>query len=125
MLLLDTSSLIDVFINRKGSEKIREYVRNKEYTVSSITVYELYKAKYLDQRLEHFLRNIDIVDFSFLPAEHASKIFITLKNNGISINEMDILIAGVATSHQLELITKDKDFEKIKKIIPTFQVTVF
>lgn len=123
--LLDTSALIDIFVNRKDSEKIREYVRGRDFFISSISVYEIRKAKQLDARIDLFIRSSGVVELDEVSAEHAAIIFKRLKERGMDINEADILIAGIVRSRGFELITKDNDFRNIAAVDNQFKVTLF
>ena len=123
--LLDTSALIDVFVNRKSADEIRAFVRGKRFLLSSITIYELNKTKNLDQRITNFLKNCDIIDFDIDSAQLSAKIFKKLQENGHVINEMDILMAGIAINNDLMLVTKDQDFEQVAIFFHEFKVKTF
>ena len=123
--LIDTSALIDVFVNRKGAQQIRDFVRGKEFFISTITVYEPNKAKKLDQRIIYFLKNCNMFDLDMAAAEIASIVFKKLQEGGKAINEMDVLIVGIAIHNDLLLITKDKNFENVPEILHDFKVKIF
>ena len=123
--LIDTSALIDVFISRSSSEKIRELVRGKEFFVSSITVYEFNKAKNPDSRILEFLKNCPVLGFNVDEAKIASMISKELRKNGKAINEMDILISAIAITNRLTVVTKDKDFEEVENVLKEFKVKIF
>lgn len=123
--LIDTSALIDVFVNRKNAMAIREFVRDREFFISPITVYELGKAKKTDERIAEFLKNCEMVYFDYRSANIAASIFKKLLESGEAVNELDIFISGVAINNDLMLITKDRDFEKIKLASADFRVKIF
>lgn len=124
-ILLDTSALIDVFVNRTASVAIRDYVRDKEFFISAITVYEINKAKKVDQRILDFIRNCNILLFSPNSAEISSAVFKKLQEKGKMINEFDILIVGAALENNLMLISKDGDFERIAEVDREFKFRIF
>ncbi len=45
-----------------------------------------------------------------------------LRSNGTPIGAIDILIASVCHNRMATLVTKDKDFEFVKKVMPNFLV---
>ncbi len=123
--LIDTSVLIDVFMNQNKATKLRDYLREKEFFVSIITLYEIYKARKLDPRIEEFMRNCSIILIDFDSAKKAAEIFKQLQENGAMVNEMDIIIAATALSRNFTLLTEDTDFEKIEEIVPQFRAKIF
>lgn len=116
MYLVDTSALIDIFVNRKGSEKIRLFLQDKEYSLSIISLYELQKVDQLDPKIMRFLNQSKILAITPESATISSEIFRNLRKKGEEINDADVLISGIALFHGLEIVTKDRDFEKISKV---------
>ena len=125
MYLLDTSALIDVFMDSPSGKKIRDFIRGKDYYLSSITIYEIGKAKSKKDSMIYFIKNSAVLTLTIEAAEKASKMYKELLEKGQLINEMDLLIAGIATSKNLTVITSDRDFEKLAKYIQEFDVKTF
>ncbi len=60
------------------------------------------------------LENIDILPFSFNSAKIAAEVESRLREKGLEINLIDILIASIAIEHGLRLVTRDKHFSRIE-----------
>ena len=123
--LLDTSTLIDLFVNRKDAPRIRDYLQSKFFSVSTVTFYEINKTKSPDPRLDVFFKNCNLVSLDPGSAKRSSEIYKKLRERGEMINELDILIAGISIQNNLELVTKDNDFKKIAVIEPDFKLKLF
>ncbi len=123
--LLDTSTLIDLFVNRKDAPRIRDYLQSKFFSVSTVTFYEINKTKSPDPRLDVFFKNCNLVSLDPESAKRSSEIYKKLRERGEMINELDILIAGISIQNNLELVTKDNDFKKIAVIEPDFKLKLF
>jgi len=124
ILVLDTNILIDL---QKGNEKTKNTIRKivKEYPYpAKITVFS--KFEFITGLLGNPVKNESkvkefISGFSVLQTtEKSPLIFAELKNEydkkGLQIPLIDLLIAGLVIENNLVLVTKDKDFEKIKEL---------
>ncbi|AMQ18863.1 type II toxin-antitoxin system VapC family toxin [Thermococcus peptonophilus] len=100
----DTNVLIDAARNRDSLEE--------GYT-TVLNLVEYPKAALLDLNLL-----IPTVKEYALAVELSEK----LVKEGTPVPAVDIVIAAVSISRGLTLITKDKHFEKIKKVAPELQV---
>ncbi len=60
------------------------------------------------------LENIDILPFSFKSAKVAVGVESRLREKGLDVNLVDVLIASVAIEHGLKLVTRDKHFSSIE-----------
>ena len=47
----------------------------------------------------------------------ASRIYKTLKDKGKLVGDMDVIIAAQAINRGLTLVTKDRDFLKVKEVV--------
>jgi len=114
--LLDTDILSyflkgDKLIEEKAEAYLKLYGK---LIISTITYYEIlggleYKeAKKQIQRFELFSQKCDILNLSFISLKHSAKVFGDLKRNGITIGTADILIAGIALEHHLQLVTNNE-----------------
>lgn len=119
MIVLDTSSLIDLF---RGGDEIRKVI-GSDMASTALNYHEIFvgikhhKAKAEERFFRRFFSDIKILDFNLTAAERSSEIMGRLLNLGISVNAIDVLIAGVAVANGAEtLITRDRDFESIAKV---------
>jgi tRNA(fMet)-specific endonuclease VapC len=123
--LLDTNICIYLIKNRpqKVLERFRQYTP-KEIAISSITVFELeygiQKSRYPEQSrkaLSKFLLPLNIVMFDEDAASESANIRAELEKKGTPIGPFDLLIAGIARSMDMTLITNNiKEFNRVKKL---------
>ena len=123
--LLDTNICIYI-INHKPPSAV-EYIRKKkadEIGISTITIAELeygvYRSQKPDQNriaLLEFLVPFQIFDFDQLAASSYGQIRKALEMKGKPIGPMDLLIASIAISRSLILVTNnEKEFKQIKEL---------
>jgi len=120
MTLIDTSVIIDFIAgNEKIVSLIRELADTEEIKTTSITEYELlkHKSNLKRQLAEEFLSEITVYPFDGAAAKEAAMLFKELQDAGKMINENDLLIAGIALSHDEVLLTRDQKLAKIGKDI--------
>lgn len=123
--LLDTN--ICIYIIKKKPEKvIHQFSKVKvgEIAISSITIAELFygavKSSKPDENiiaLQEFLLPLKRIDFSSDDALTYGKIRTELERKGKLIGSMDLLIAAIAVSRNLILITNNaKEFSRVSDI---------
>lgn len=121
--MLDTDILSEFLRgNPKVIAKVDEYL--KEYgiiNISIITYYEilnglLYKdAKMQLSRFEEFVSLNKVIPLTMRMAKVAAEIQAELRKKGTVIGHTDTLIAGIAMSGELQLVTNNTDhFKRIK-----------
>jgi tRNA(fMet)-specific endonuclease VapC len=88
--------------------------------ISIITYYEILSGLNFKRAVNHlqmfekFVKENSIVPLSQQSCKISSDIYSDLRNKGILIDSMDLLIAGIAIENQMTLITNnDKHFERI------------
>jgi len=126
-MLFDTSFLVDLLrgSNPEAKQKASEFdsvLMNK--AVSSITVLELWRGALRSHRTETEMKRIDELLRSFLvypvdeeAAKKAAEIEARLIAAGQAVEFEDVLIAAVAVTKDLPLLTKNvKHFEKIHEL---------
>jgi len=109
MKLIDTSVLIDNL--RTG-----EY---EEGTISIITLIEVLRG--IDPRKRRKVKELLEKIYEILGIDNKvvlkyCEIYSRLKQDGLLISEVDMLIAAIALANNLSLVTKDKDFERLKEL---------
>lgn len=128
-ILLDTDTLSFFLRSEKQKEKkvvkkINDYLkRNKKFSISIITYYELLNGLYFGdtkertEEIELFLNNHTILSISKEIAQKAAHIYTKLRSEGNTIAHNDILIAATAIVENLVLITNNnKHFDRIDEL---------
>lgn len=123
--LLDTN--ICIYIIKKKPEsviKIFSKIKLGDVAISAITIAELYfglakssKPNENTIALQEFLQPLVTLDFNSDDAVVYGRIRAGLEANGQMIGAMDLLIAAIALSRELILVTNnDKEFSRIKDL---------
>ena len=126
MYCLDTNIAIDIF---RGDNTLKVKVaevsaRGDLAYITTITLCELYKGAYAiksKQKMENelrvikeFLQSNDLIALDESSCEEFGKVHFQLSIIGKPIPEPDLMIASIAKSHNLILVTRDKKhFENI------------
>ena len=124
--LLDTDMCIYLL---NGDERVKSRVAQagvEAISVSILTVAELYFGAYNSLQLEANLERIHeflsspgpiILSIDDAAAEYFGKFKAALRSEGKPIGDVDLLIAGVAASHGLKVVTNNTEhFERIADI---------
>ena len=120
--LLDTN--ICIYLIKKRPTEVLERFRQhspKDVAISTITLFELQygieKSQYQqrsEDELAKFLLPLDLIDLDRSAAIEAANIRAQLERNGMPIGPYDLLIAGLARSMDLTLVTNNtREFERI------------
>lgn len=120
--LLDTD--ICIYIIKNHSPEILERFREhspQDVAISTITLFELHygveKSQYRQRSagaLDKFLMPLNIIDLDRPAAVEAAAIRAQLEKQGISIGPYDLLIAGLARSRDMTLVTNNtKEFAQV------------
>jgi predicted nucleic acid-binding protein len=113
MTLFDTSFLLDILEER----------RFEEGSISVITLIEILKGIRKEKRamVKKLLEeSFDVIGLDNEVIETYCELYNELKKRGMAMPDADLLIASAALSKKLKLKTKDKDFEKLKTMKPTY-----
>ncbi|MBI4686294.1 MAG: type II toxin-antitoxin system VapC family toxin [Nitrospirae bacterium] len=123
--LLDTDILSELFkghnlVKNKAAEYIAEHER---LTISHITKYEILKglkAKKAHKQIEAFNKfcmSNNVLPLSDNAIVKAADIYASLKEQGTIISDGDILVAAIAITNNLALITNNTNhFSRIKEL---------
>ena len=120
--LLDTS--ICIYLIKKRPRKVLERFREhspQDVAISTITLFELEygveKSQYRqrsEDALAKFLLPLNLIDLDRSAAIEAATIRAQLEKTGMPIGPYDLLIAGLALSLDMTLVTNNsKEFERI------------
>ena len=120
--LLDTNICIYLIKKRPLAtlERFRQY-SPKDVAISAITLFELQygieKSQYRERSenaLAKFLLPLNLIEFDRFTAVEAAMIRAQLEKKGMPIGPYDLLIAGLARSLDMTLVTNNiKEFERI------------
>jgi tRNA(fMet)-specific endonuclease VapC len=112
--LLDTDILSEIIkrANPRIIAKANTYLNQfDKYTISVITVMEIvegWQKRKQEKRLQQFLTIVtsqEILSFDLPEAVLAGKIYVDLETTGKRIGYPDFMIAAIAISHNLTLVT--------------------
>ena len=113
MVIFDSSIIIDVLRKKKTAKNLLEsYSEKEQIGTSVISKCEILRGtneKDIDL-VSGLLSQFVIYDFDYSVVKDAVKAHKKLADKGKMVNELDVLIAGVASANNETLITKDKDF---------------
>ena len=120
--LLDTNICI-YLIKRRLSEVLERFRQHspQDVAISTITLFELQygveKSQYRERSedaLAKFLRPLNLINLDRSSAIEAATIRAQLERKGMPIGPYDLLIAGLARSLDMTLVTNNiKEFERI------------
>ena len=123
MYCFDTNIVIDIFHGDLIlKEKISQAINfGKEIFITPITLCELYKGVYLFKNpekeladLEDFISNFEILEFDKNACVMFGKEYARLSKTGKMTQESDLMIASIARTNNLKVITRNKrHFENI------------
>jgi tRNA(fMet)-specific endonuclease VapC len=120
--LLDTDICIHALKKRNAALLDAFTAHDGRMAVSDVTLYELYYGaeRYDDPAariaiLESFAARLEILPFDTRAALHAGNIRATLEHQGQMIGAYDLMIAAIARSQGLVLVTGNvREFERVE-----------
>ena len=117
MVVLDSSIIIDALrLKNAALDLIDSYSGKETVAITIISKYEVLRGatgKDLDIALSLF-RRFRILDFDDLAVDEVVKAYKRLVDKGKMVNELDLLIAGIAAANNETLLTRDRDFLKFE-----------
>ena len=126
MFCLDTDiSVAFLRGNEDAAGKILSLRNSGEICTTFINVCELYKGIFLSEKrdsniqiVEEFLSKVSLLDSNSISAKIYGQNFSTLRDKGIIVPEMDLLIASICEANDCSLVTRNiKDFKNIAGLI--------
>lgn len=119
MILADTDVLIDYLTGVQPAEdQVRKYIQSDSLQTSAITCFELLSGARANQRgakARDFVEAVPVLPLDRESAGRAAAVRQELERAGLAIGMADSLIAGIALTHGLPLLTRNrKHFEKIE-----------
>lgn len=123
MKLLETSFLVDYLNEQPYTIEYLESNAQAEYTISTITLYEVYAGAIRSTASGETIETIrdaiawaDVATFDEPAAREAAHIRAALLDRGSPIPAPDILNAGVARARNSELIATDEHFTEVPQL---------
>ena len=123
MILADTNVIID-FWDNPNDEYARIFEDNEIATCGVITT-ELLRGSNSEKQfsqIEEALNDFTYFSFSEKDWISLSKLFITLKKNGLAVPFQDAMIAYLAIKHDCEVWTNDKHFKLMQVVLPSLRL---
>ena len=120
--LLDTDICIHALKNRSRALVDAFTANDGRMAISSVTLFELYYGaeRYADPAsriaiIESFAARLELLHFDSKAALHAGNIRATLERQGQMIGAYDLMIAAIARSQGLVLVTGNvREFERVE-----------
>ncbi len=123
--LFDTN--ICIYLIKKRPPEVLEQFKchsPKDVAISTITLFELEygvekseRRKHSEAALSKFLLPLNLIDLDSPSAMEAAKIRAQLERKGTPIGPYDLLIAGLARSRNLTLVSNNtKEFERVENL---------
>ena len=113
MVIFDTSLMVDASRKRKYAlDLIASYSGKEQIATTIITKYEMLRGapNQFTDLVSNLLERFVILEFGEDALAETVKVYKNLREKGKLINELDIMIAGIAVANNETLITKDQDF---------------
>ena len=123
MILVDTNVIID-FWDNPNDEYARIFEDNEIATCGVIKT-ELLRGSNSEKQfsqIEEALNDFTYFSFSEKDWISLSKLFITLKKNGLAGPFQDAMIAYLAIKHDCEVWTNDKHFKLMQVVLPSLRL---
>ncbi|PSN95257.1 PIN domain-containing protein [Candidatus Marsarchaeota G2 archaeon ECH_B_SAG-C16] len=113
MTILDSNVILRIM---RGEKEVKRFVENHTDTIGTtiFNVYELLRGRGV---ILDYFKGFEIYGFSESEARVAAEIYRKLKSSGKMKGEIDILIASIVKANGETIITIDKDFIEIGKIV--------
>ncbi len=119
--LLDTNIIIDHLRKKQEAKELlqRLLIEGATFYCCDIVVTEVIAGMRASEEKEtrDFFNDLEYMPTAYPAAYQAGKIKYSLSRKGVTISTTDALIAAVAKSHDLSLITNNrKDFQSIENL---------
>ena len=121
MLLLDSNILIYFFKNAGAVRSHLAQCKDGDIRLCTPVLWELLTGAFKSQdprsqiaRLDAVKNRFDVLPFDLPAAEQAAKVRAHLERQGTPIGPVDTMIAGIALSQELTLVTRNtREFERV------------
>ncbi|WP_298740156.1 PIN domain-containing protein [uncultured Treponema sp.] len=120
MILADTNVIIDFW--DKPNDEYAKIFEDNEIATCGVIKTELLRGSSSEKQfsqIEEALNDFTYLSFSEKDWISLSKLFITLKKNGLAVPFQDAMIAYLAIKHDCEVWTNDKHFNLMQVVLPS------
>ena len=113
MAVLDSSTIIHLLKGTQQGHILREKFENEILTTTSISINEVLIGIKDQQKILalEFLKELEILPFDERAAYKSVELEDYFRKKGKLIGKLDTMIAAICLTHNLSLITTDKDFD--------------
>ena len=120
MILLDTGALIDFLSNGRGADEVELLISREEAVISAISAYELLRgvrsAAHITER-DELISLLKMIPLDGIIAGRAAALYTTLRSNGITIDNEDIIAAATDLHLSLPVFTPNiRHFQSIPNL---------
>lgn len=118
MILVDTNIIIDFLDN--PTDEAKKIFEDNEIATCGVIKTELLRGSNSDEQfsqIEKALRDFKYLAFSENDWISLSKLFITLRKNGLAVPFQDAVIAYLAIKNNCEVWTNDKHFKLMQVVL--------
>lgn len=128
MIMIDSSVWVDLLRDDTGekSNRLRAVVDNRDVVLGRLTELELLQGARNETEwdlLSRYLAAQDYLEPTPGTWKGAARIFFELRRQGVTVrSSIDCCLAQLAIEHEVLLVHRDRDFEKIATIRPLQQV---
>lgn len=116
MILLDTSFLIELLIEKEKAVMKAQEIDAEPTVISSVTVYELFIGAYQLKKIsdiEEICETMEIIAPDKRIAKRAAFLQLSLRQEGNEIPAFDALIAATAMEINAVILSKDEHFKRV------------
>lgn len=117
MKLLDSSFCADFLRGHESAKEYRLANKTERLALSSVGYYELYHGAVKQGRdpvlIDDTLPWVEYVEYTRTHAVEGARIREELNTKGQRIQHPDMMLAGIARSLDIPLVTADRDFERV------------
>ena len=126
MKILDTDFLIAFLRGDESTKNLMEKLsREGNYATTVVNVFEVligaYRAKTersARDKIQNFVRSIDVVGLDSEVADQAAKIQAALMDKGELLEARDVLVAAIASKYNATIVTRNiKHFSRIVDLV--------
>jgi tRNA(fMet)-specific endonuclease VapC len=125
--LVDTTWIIEYLRgNQEVIQRLRS-LRDEGLSIAIVSLAELYEGVFRSNNpssneaaLKDFLTGVTILSIDEEVCIIFGREMARLRQRGMSVGDMDLLIAATALRHNLTLLTQDQDFQRVENLDTIF-----
>jgi len=122
-VLVDSSVWIDFFSASPGpaGQLLRQWIADAQpVLIAGVVITEILQGLTRDvETIERFLSQWEMLEPQGIATYiRAANLFRLGRSRGLPLTTVDVLIAGIALDHKVELFTLDRDFARLARFVP-------